>query len=135
MLVLTQRTRVEDRVQGLPPTASTFSIGQDLVAKIRAVARLRSSIQTMFSPESLLRRPTRAWGISTGGPKALKEILPLFPRDLSVPILVVQHMPPAWFAQRLSSLAIVLLGLESSFRSDRSRFAVPVCRSVAIAAG
>ena len=61
-------------------------VGQDLVAKIRAVAGLRSSIQTMFSPESLFRRPTRAWGISTGGPKALKEILPLFPRDLSFPV-------------------------------------------------
>jgi two-component system chemotaxis response regulator CheB len=51
-----------------------------------------------------------AIGISTGGPKALEEILPLFPRDLSVPLLIVQHMPPGFtapFAQRLNALCTV----------------------------
>lgn len=35
-----------------------------------------------------------AIGISTGGPNALAEMMPAFPRDLPVPILIVQHMPP-----------------------------------------
>jgi two-component system chemotaxis response regulator CheB len=35
-----------------------------------------------------------AIGISTGGPNALAEILPLFPEDLRPPIFVTQHMPP-----------------------------------------
>lgn len=35
-----------------------------------------------------------AIGCSTGGPKALSEILPTLPADFPVPILVVQHMPP-----------------------------------------
>ena len=51
-----------------------------------------------------------AIGISTGGPKALEEILPLFPQDLSVPLLIVQHMPPGFtapFAQRLNALCSV----------------------------
>jgi DNA-binding NarL/FixJ family response regulator len=38
-----------------------------------------------------------AIGISTGGPKALEEILPLLPQDLSVPLLIVQHMPAECF--------------------------------------
>jgi two-component system, chemotaxis family, protein-glutamate methylesterase/glutaminase len=51
-----------------------------------------------------------AIGISTGGPKALQEILPLSPRELSVLVLIVQHMPPGFtapFAQRLNDLCSV----------------------------
>ncbi|AFK85163.1 MULTISPECIES: protein-glutamate methylesterase/protein-glutamine glutaminase [Thermoanaerobacterium] len=35
-------------------------------------------------------------GTSTGGPAALQSILPNFPADLSVPVLVLQHMPPGF---------------------------------------
>ncbi|MCG8569220.1 MAG: chemotaxis response regulator protein-glutamate methylesterase [Spirochaetes bacterium] len=37
-----------------------------------------------------------AIGISTGGPNALREILPLFPKTFPVPIVIVQHMPPGF---------------------------------------
>lgn len=33
-------------------------------------------------------------GISTGGPKALQQIIADFPRTTNVPIIIVQHMPP-----------------------------------------
>jgi two-component system chemotaxis response regulator CheB len=33
-------------------------------------------------------------GVSTGGPKALHEVLPSLPSTLPVPVLIVQHMPP-----------------------------------------
>jgi two-component system chemotaxis response regulator CheB len=33
-------------------------------------------------------------GVSTGGPTALGTILPMLPADFSLPILIVQHMPP-----------------------------------------
>lgn len=33
-------------------------------------------------------------GVSTGGPAALGRIIPQFPADFPVPILIVQHMPP-----------------------------------------
>jgi two-component system, chemotaxis family, protein-glutamate methylesterase/glutaminase len=33
-------------------------------------------------------------GVSTGGPKALSQMMPGIPGDINVPILIVQHMPP-----------------------------------------
>ncbi len=33
-------------------------------------------------------------GVSTGGPNSLAKFIPLLPKDLNVPILIVQHMPP-----------------------------------------
>lgn len=49
-------------------------------------------------------------GTSTGGPKALHSILTRFPKDFSLPIFVVQHMPPGFtkaFADRVNSLSMI----------------------------
>ncbi|KZL92330.1 protein-glutamate methylesterase/protein-glutamine glutaminase [Clostridium magnum] len=35
-------------------------------------------------------------GCSTGGPSALQSLLPRFSKNLTVPILVIQHMPPGF---------------------------------------
>jgi two-component system chemotaxis response regulator CheB len=46
-------------------------------------------------------------GISTGGPNALRAILPIFPEDFPLPILIVQHMPPGFtkeFANGLNDI-------------------------------
>ena len=46
-------------------------------------------------------------GISTGGPPALQEILPKFPSNFPIPIVVAQHMPPGFtkaMADRLNKL-------------------------------
>lgn len=136
VLILTQRTRVEDRVQCLDTGADDYvpkhlssasldiaHIRSDLIAKIRAAAQSRQP-QTSVPPS---RKPPAsagiethdsfpatpavvAIGVSTGGPKALEQILPQFPRDLPVPILIVQHMPAGFtgpFAQRLNSLCAI----------------------------
>lgn len=45
-----------------------------------------------------------AIGASTGGPRVLYDIITSFPKDLDVPIFVVQHMPAGFtkaFAQRI----------------------------------
>jgi len=47
-------------------------------------------------------------GTSTGGPKALQEIIPKLPKDFPAPIVIAQHMPPNFtgpFAERLNQLS------------------------------
>ncbi|MEN2994874.1 MAG: chemotaxis response regulator protein-glutamate methylesterase [Thermodesulfovibrio sp.] len=49
-----------------------------------------------------------AIGTSTGGPKALQEIIPKLPKDFPVPVVIAQHMPPNFtkpFAERLDQLS------------------------------
>lgn len=49
-------------------------------------------------------------GCSTGGPAALQQILPRLPKDLSVPVIVVQHMPVGFtksLANRFNSVCDV----------------------------
>jgi len=97
-----------------------LNIRNDLIAKIKAAAESRPSVDHVKLPKKPPRavelpvsvRPNClpemiAIGISTGGPKALQELLPSLPGDLPVPILVVQHMPPGFtapFAKRLDNL-------------------------------
>ena len=95
-------------------------IRDDLIAKIKVAAESRRSREQVVPPRKppqAAESPKRdasastvaivALGISTGGPKALQEILPTLPADLPVPVLVVQHMPVGFtnpFAHRLNSL-------------------------------
>jgi two-component system chemotaxis response regulator CheB len=56
--------------------------------------------------------PLVAIGISTGGPFALQKVISMLPRDLSVPIAIVQHMPPnftASLAQRLNQITSLIV--------------------------
>ena len=46
-----------------------------------------------------------AIGISTGGPAALAQLVPMFPAHFPVPIVLVQHMPPGFTASLALSLA------------------------------
>jgi two-component system chemotaxis response regulator CheB len=105
-----------------PTSLDILHIRDDLISRIKAAAESRHSRDHLELP----RKPPRAelpgrvspsstaaivaLGISTGGPKALQEILPHLPADLQVPILVVQHMPAGFaapFAERLNKLCAV----------------------------
>jgi two-component system chemotaxis response regulator CheB len=44
-------------------------------------------------------------GVSTGGPVALTQLLPAIPKDIGVPIIIVQHMPPIFTKSLADSLA------------------------------
>lgn len=95
-------------------------IREDLIRKIKVAGESRHSMRYLELPRKAPRPvelPTRrgphpapaiiAIGISTGGPKALQEVLPALPADLSAPIVVVQHMPPGFtepFARRMNTL-------------------------------
>jgi two-component system chemotaxis response regulator CheB len=95
-------------------------IQADLIAKIKAAAESgrHKPVSPLARPVPSIpivpaRNPTHvaarvvAMGTSTGGPKALQEILPLLPADLPVGVLIVQHMPKGFtgpFARRLDTL-------------------------------
>ncbi|MCA9048610.1 MAG: chemotaxis response regulator protein-glutamate methylesterase [Planctomycetaceae bacterium] len=83
-----------------------------------------ASERSVTQPKSTLHRPVAtaptglpakkagvinavAIGSSTGGPNALAEVVPNLPRDLSVPVFIVQHMPAVFtqlLAERLNRL-------------------------------
>lgn len=81
----------------------------EIVAKVSAAARSKPAMRQplpAFTPVSTRgiepsgRRKITAVliGSSTGGPRALQAVIPALPRDLGVPVVVVQHMPPSFTA-------------------------------------
>jgi len=100
-----------------------IKIREDLVSKIKAAVEsfrrrpvLKTPKVTPAPPPPSATAQRQAYhvppgivaiGTSTGGPKALQEILPLLPADLPVGVLIVQHMPKGFtgpFARRLDTL-------------------------------
>jgi two-component system chemotaxis response regulator CheB len=85
-----------------------------LIIKRAPVARKTSkTTQAQEKPTSRHATAARRMGVfaigtSTGGPKALQEILPNLPKDFPVPIVIAQHMPANFtgpFAERLNQLS------------------------------
>lgn len=98
------------------------SIKKDLLEKVIAAAKLGKSalfhdrlkkkqaveIPTFKTTPKISRVKTVVIGTSTGGPQALKEVVPYIPSDLPAQILIVQHMPPKFtdmLAQRLDKIS------------------------------
>lgn len=98
----------------------TVSLGikqleREIVAKVKAAARakLRPVRRHGAAPPAVPSVPRPAVrrglkvvviGVSTGGPRALMDVLPQLPGDLPAAVLLVQHMPESFtasFAQRL----------------------------------
>lgn len=92
---------------------------ETLLTKIKAIAKLprkrvSDSSRIMLKPPSAVRLTPAtnlvrivAIGTSTGGPNALATLVKSLPDTLSVPILIVQHMPPIFtklLADRLNGL-------------------------------
>ncbi len=67
---------------------------------VRQVREVFNRISRKPGPTAESRRTNLsrvvAIGSSTGGPKAIKEVLPYFPADIPAAFLIVQHMPPSF---------------------------------------
>lgn len=104
-------------------TDRVFEIADEIVAKVKAAA---SAVSIANAPPSAAAEAPSAVpikttdvlpadrvdivviGISTGGPQALRQVIPLFPADFPVPVAVVLHMPIGYtemYAERLNGIS------------------------------
>ncbi len=97
------------------------SIKEELIKKVKAAAGVKTTrlgfmeiknITKISEPEVRLRRSKKivVIGASTGGPRALQNVIPLLPSSLDAAILVVQHMPPGFtksLAERLNMQSMI----------------------------
>ena len=96
------------------------SMGAELLYKIHGLIKQKATPKLPLpKKESPQVRPSApltssidvvAIGISTGGPNALSVLIPKFPADFPVPVLIVQHMPPLFtrmLAETLSKKSMV----------------------------
>lgn len=84
--------------------AKTVGLKQTVApkAKEKAPTPRRPSLEKLKTTPVIRRRvDIVAIGISTGGPNALAYLIPTFPANFPVPIVIVQHMPP-FFTKLLS---------------------------------
>lgn len=107
-----------------------IKIKEDLVRKVKEIVKQRSlterlkrlrsissksSTKTSYTehdnkPLSKIYYKAIALGISTGGPMSLQKVIPLLKKEMTVPMFIVQHMPPKFtksLADRLNGMSNV----------------------------
>ncbi|GAB4411808.1 MAG: chemotaxis response regulator protein-glutamate methylesterase [Anaerolineae bacterium] len=94
-----------------------FEISDELIQKVKMAARV--SVQRILDTATAVPRPRPVpartgrvdavvLGISTGGPQALKTVIPALPADFPVPIAIVMHMPVGYtelYAAKLNAMS------------------------------
>jgi two-component system chemotaxis response regulator CheB len=81
-------------------TRSNGSVGASVLRRSRQQKQIDSSDEHIPTNKVLVI------GASTGGPRALMQVVPFIPEDIPAPILIIQHMPPVFtrsLAERLNS--------------------------------
>src|SRR4051812_36640826 len=94
-------------------TERVLEIADELIEKVKAAAAARPAIARDAPPALPVRTAITTAaavdivviGISTGGPQALKMLIPRLPAELAVPIAIVLHMPVGYtelYARKLN---------------------------------
>jgi two-component system chemotaxis response regulator CheB len=102
-------------------TEKIFEVSSELVEKVKAAGNIPL---TRIAPVPVETTPAHArhaeavagsrvvdvvvLGISTGGPQALKQLIPQLPADFPVPVAMVMHMPVGYtemYAQKLNEIS------------------------------
>ncbi|GIV64400.1 MAG: chemotaxis response regulator protein-glutamate methylesterase [Bellilinea sp.] len=86
-------------------------------ARVRPFALMRPAPPSKSTAEKPLRplrpnEPIVVIGSSTGGPRALNEVVPALPADLPAAVVIIQHMPAGFthsLAERLNGLSKLLV--------------------------
>jgi two-component system chemotaxis response regulator CheB len=89
-----------------------LEISDELVEKVKAAAHARPVVLAPAAVAPAVRHTATAHafdivviGISTGGPQALKMLIPRLPAELAVPVAIVLHMPVGYtelYARKLN---------------------------------
>ncbi len=98
-----------------------FEVSAELIEKVKAAGQIHLNRITVAPPAPIATTTDSAAkiagthsvdlvviGISTGGPQALKRLIPQLPADFPVPVLMVMHMPVGYtemYAAKLNELS------------------------------
>ncbi len=100
-------------------TDTLRSVRRSLIDKVKEAmsiptANLVREVPVPAVPVTVRHTPARVdivvFGISTGGPQALRRMLPLLPENFPVPVAIVLHMPvgyTALYAQKLDEICAI----------------------------
>ena len=106
-------------------TDRVYEIADELIAKVVAASRVAPGYDVppspapevpevpevparVLAPGMPLHADVVVLGISTGGPQALRQLIPRLPADFPVPVVMVLHMPVGYtemYAQRLNEIS------------------------------
>ena len=100
-------------------TDRVHEMADELIGKVKAAAQVHMKRILSLDGAPDLALPARpdgqrlnldviAIGVSTGGPQALRQLIPALPADFPIPILLVLHMPVGYtemYAQRLDEIS------------------------------
>jgi two-component system, chemotaxis family, protein-glutamate methylesterase/glutaminase len=97
---------VSDQLIEIVKGASKITLGRIRPEESPAPDAIQDSASSPISRNCLI--DIVVLGISTGGPQALKQLIPKLPNDLSVPLVMVMHMPSGYtemYARRLNEIS------------------------------